>query len=229
MRSQSNCRFLLVPPAGRGFMVCRRRVGHNARDMPASLPQQQDRYARRPALVAALAIAAAACRPAAVPEPGTAMANAAGCDGFLRATLHGGLSIDIDWQGQGLTCEGMPRPGDGGVRLRFAGHLSDAGRTRRVAVIIGIEGLARGETGRERATNITLIEEGEGRFFSTRDANDCWTDVSRQVPAHDDAGGLFALDGTVYCVSPLAELNGGSAISFTEMTFSGIVDWEPSE
>ena len=174
-------------------------------------------------MLAAFALAASGCGGSAVPEPEAST----GCDGFLRATLHGSLAIGIDWQGRGLACEGMPRPGDDGIRLRFGGHLSDAGKTRRVAVILGIEGLLRGETGHELPTNVTLIEEGEGRFFGTRDTNDCWTDVTRQAPVQDAAGGRYALDGTVYCVSPLAELNGASAISFTEMTFSGIVDWEP--
>lgn len=169
-----------------------------------------------------LVVLAAGCAPAVQPEPA-----AAGCSGFLRTTLHGSLAVRVDWQDRELSCEGMPRPADGGVRLRFAGHLSDAGRTRKVAFIFGIDGLARGATGRELATNVTFIEEGEGRFFSTRDTNDCWTDVTRQVPASDGDGALFVLDGTVYCVAPLAELNGGSAISFTEMGFSGIVDWEP--
>jgi len=200
-------------------------VGHNARHMPMSPPDRYCRNLSPLALLAVTAWVAAGCGPLAEPE----QPAEAGCGGFLRASLHGGIAADIDWQGAELDCEGMPRPADDGVRLRFAGTISDAGRSRKVAIILGIEGLSRAGAGRELATNVTLIEEGEGRFFGTRDMNDCWSDVTNQGPAVENRASLSVLDGTVYCVSPLAELNGVSTISFTEMTFSGVVDWEPAE
>jgi hypothetical protein len=179
-----------------------------------------------PTPVALFMLCAAGCQsadPPGAPDPG-------GCDGgFLSASLHGAISATIDWRDAALTCAGMPRPDDGGARLRFAGSLSDADGERMVAIILGIDDVTRTETGRELPTNVTLIEEGAGRFFGTRDQAGCWTDLDYQDARGNGSGARHAIGGTVYCVSPLAELNGGSSISFTELEFSGVIDWEPHE
>jgi hypothetical protein len=109
-----------------------------------------------------------------------------------------------------------------GARLRLSAPLSDAEPDRTVAFILGIPGLQQGETAAELPTNVTLIEEGAGRFFATRDTSGCWTDVTEQSAV---GGSRYAVRGTVYCVTPLPELNGGSSISFTELEFSGRLDW----
>ena len=187
------------------------------------------RYRRNlslPTLIASLALGASGCQSSDSPDA----PNADGCNGgFVSASLHGAISAAVDWRGAGLTCEGMPRPDDDGARLRFAGSLTDAGGERRVAIIFGIAGLTRGETGRELPTNVTLIEEGAGRFFGTPDQAGCWTDLDYQDALRDGPGGRYAIGGTVYCVSPLAELNGGSSISSTELEFSGVIGWGPRE
>jgi hypothetical protein len=84
----------------------------------------------------------------------------------------------------------------------------------------------------ELPATVTLIEEDAGRFFSTREAGVCWTDVEYQTPiADDDAGNgnQYAIGGILYCIAPLAELNGSGSVTIGDMTFSGRVDWQPPQ
>ena len=87
--------------------------------------------------------------------------------------------------------------------------------------------LVRDQTARELASNVTLIEEGGGRFFSTVDLGICMTDIHS---AQRLAGSTnqSRLSGTVYCVAPLAEVNGGSSISIPRLSFTGLIDWSSS-
>ena len=65
-----------------------------------------------------------------------------------------------------------------------------------------------------------------GRFFATPDLSACWMDVDRHEPVGDETVSTYLISGTLYCISPLAELNGASSISFTELKFTSRLDWE---
>ena len=157
-------------------------------------------------------------------DPGSCIAG-----GYLTTQLHGAVTTIIDWRGDTLNCEGMPRPAGEGARLRLAGPLDGATDTSVAAFILGIPDLQRGRTARELATHVTFLEEGRGRFFATADTQGCWTDIDTQDPLDDNGGTTYRIGGTVYCVSPLAELNGASSINFTELTFSARLNWSPPE
>ena len=150
---------------------------------------------------------------------------AAGCGdhGHLATTLVGAVEADIDWRAAELVCEGMPRPGGEGVRLRFAGQVDD----RRFTIIIALPGLQRDQPASELASNVTLIEEGAGRFFSTADTEICWTDVNF-LESERGATNRYRIGGTLYCVAPLVEVNGSSSVSLAELDFSGLLDWSAS-
>lgn len=161
------------------------------------------------------------------PEPAALPATppeASGCgdQGYLRTDLYGDLTGPVDWSGRGLDCEGMPRPDGAGARLRFAGHAGD----HAVAVIIAMPGLERGMPARELGSNVTVIEEGSGRFFSTAGLGNCWTDVREQRET-GNAPNLYFVAGTLYCIAPLAEVNGDSSVTLRELEFGGYLDWEP--
>jgi len=153
------------------------------------------------------------------------------CDpgGALLGELHGAIRAGLRWDAGVLSCDGMPRPDGAGARLRLAGPVDIDGETRTLAFIFGIPGLARGMTGRELPTRVTLMEEGTGRFFGTLDTSGCWTDIERQDAVGPRAPASYRISGAVYCVTPLAELNGASSVSFTELQFSGRLDWELAE
>ena len=124
-----------------------------------------------------------------------------------------------------MLCQGMSRPEGKGARLRFAGKAGE--RELAIAVIIAIPELKRGQSGSELPSVVTIIEEGKGRFFSTPDLDSCWTDIDSQTVI-DESVGRFAIDGRLFCISPVPEVNGGASVSIEEMSFSGLLDWGPS-
>lgn len=172
-------------------------------------------------------LSAAACKPEA--ESGVAApsedAASPGCgdDGFLVAEIYGAISASLNWSGAHLTCEGMPRPDGRGARLRFAGSVDE----HEIAIIVAMPELTRESAGGELASNVTLIEEGNGRFYSTADLDVCLTQIDA-MEALDNEGNRYSVAGSVYCVSPLVQVNGDSSISVNELSFAGLVDWSDS-
>ena len=157
-------------------------------------------------------------------------AVADGCaDGRLKVELYGALQTTLDWQGEALACEGMPRPDGAGARLRFAGPGQSGSAKRSLVFIFGLPGLERDATGKELPTNVTFMEEGTGRFFATQDTNSCWTDIARHTAIGDATDARYTISGVMYCVSPLAELNGTASVNFAELHFSGQLDWSAPE
>ena len=148
--------------------------------------------------------------------------TACGEDSALKTTLYGALAGDIEWFAADMQCEGMPRPGGAGARLRFAGLVGDASLP--IAFIIAMPELERGIEGLELASNVTVIDENSSRFFSTADLESCWTDIETTY-ALDESGDRFVIDGVLYCISPLPEVNGDASVSIPEMRFSGLLDW----
>ena len=191
------------------------------------------RLAKFCACLAALLLAAGCGEPAPeLQDPEAAPAGAgllpayepnAGCgeDGRVVTTLYGALPGEIAWTAAEMNCEGMPRPGGAGARLRFAGEAAPGVE---IAIIVGMPDLERGRSMSEVPSNVTVIEEGAGRFFSTTDLETCWTDVATQAPIGDT--GTHRVDGTLYCIRPLAEVNGAASVSIEELEFSGLLAWE---
>ena len=160
--------------------------------------------------------------PAALPDllPPTSQASGCAEQGYLRTTLYGALAGPLDWSAGDLDCEGMPRPDHEGARLRFAG----TSQGQSLAIIIAMPGLERGVTARELGSNVTVIEEGSGRFFSTSGLGSCWTDILEQRET-DDGTGAYFVAGTLYCIAPLAEVNGDASVTVRELQFGGLLDW----
>ena len=166
-----------------------------------------------------------------LPSPGKPEVAAPACgeSGRLTTELFGGIQGSLDWQAGDLACEGMPRPDDEGARLKLSGPYKSGDSVTTLTFILGLPDLEAGQTGDELPTNVTLMEEGSGRFFGTPDADGCWTDVTEQKPADSGEENEFLITGSLYCVSPLAELNGGSSVNFTELNFTGRVTWVPAK
>lgn len=187
-------------------------------------------FGARAGLALTLAALLASCKPdsdtaSAVAGIEPAPARLCGDSGRLNIGLYGAIVADLQWNRDELECSGMPRPAGKGARLRFAGRVTDD--DRRIVLIIAIPELQRAATGAELQSNVTVIEEGGGRFFSTSGLDNCLTDITA-VEALDDTGDRFSIAGVVYCVSPLAEVNGSSSVSIGELQFSGVLDWSAS-
>jgi len=177
---------------------------------------------------AAMVMLISGCEPAvetaAAVLPEVTPAALCGDNGYLSTELFGALASKIEWHSSELECEGMPRPNDDGARLRFAGTVEGE---QKIAFIIALPGLRRGETGKEYESKVTLIEEGAGRFFSTGERDICWTDIV-ELQAVADSDSQFTLGGTLYCVAPLIEINGDSDITISDLSFRGMLDWNAS-
>ena len=148
-----------------------------------------------------------------------------GDEGRLSTELYGAVEAAIDWDKTELECTGMPRPEGAGIRLRFAGVAEHDGQP--VAFIIAIPDFARDAQVAEFSVNVTLIEEGSGRFFSTPDLNNCLVDIDA-VEALDGSGDRYSVTGALFCVTPLPEVNGKTSVSIPELNFAGLLDWSAS-
>jgi hypothetical protein len=142
--------------------------------------------------------------------------------GALYTELYGALAGEIEWYLDEMQCQGMPRPGGAGVRLRFSGAAGEKGLP--IAFIIGLPGLERDTDGVELPSNVTIIDEENARFFSTPGLDSCWTDVEAQWTVDGDSD-RYRIDGVLFCITPLPEVNGEASVSVPELRFSGILDW----
>jgi hypothetical protein len=194
---------------------------------PKTLHPIRKNLARRSLLPVIALLAACGEAPESAPAPAFLPARpevdrSCGDGGSFSTRLYGALAMEIEWRGTELDCEGMPRPDGKGARLRFAGAMGDG--TRDLAFIIALPDLERGEPARELASNVTLIAEGQGLFFSTPGLDTCWTDIDTRADKNASPQ-RFAVSGTLYCIAPIPEVNGTSSVSFEEVRFSGRLDW----
>lgn len=144
---------------------------------------------------------------------------ACGDDGALSGRLYGAVETALDWQSGDLSCEGMPRPHGEGARLRFSGVAGEL----ELAIIIAMPTLKRGAAMQAVPSNVTIIEEGLGRFFSAADLETCWTDIESDSPDGDVAD--YRVEGVLYCIAPLAEIGGGASVTLDELEFVGRLSW----
>ncbi len=134
------------------------------------------------------------------PPSATAEEASFACDasGRLETELYGAIRASIDWQSDVLGCEGMPRPDGEGARLRLSGSLDGETEGQTITFILGVPGLAKGSAGTEMPTNVTLVQEGTGRFFGTQDLSGCWTDIDSQEPLDVEAPSRYRISGLGY-------------------------------
>jgi len=140
---------------------------------------------------------------------------------FLRATLRGALSADLDWHSEVLQCDGSARPEGKGLRISIAGPLTGPAGSpaRRLRFVFGID-TSSGRSG--LPTNVTLIIEGEGLLFATRGDARCTTDTL-QRDAHDTPG---RLDVRGFCTSPAVSFDGSQRLLLSSFDFSARLSQE---
>ncbi len=193
--------------------------------IPLQKYSQKPVFARILPVIALMAVAPiAACEPATVAEaeaePAVVIQPPCDARGALKTSLYGGIETTLSWSGSDMSCESMPRPNGAGLRLRLAGQVS--GQT--LAFIIALPQLQPGQAGVESPSNVTATVEGSGRFFSTPDLDTCWTDVLAQSSVQGTSSD-YLLQGELFCIAPLGELNGDAAVSIARMSFTAPVSW----
>ena len=77
----------------------------------------------------------------------------------------------------------------------------------------------------ELATRLTIIDEGESRFFTSPDFDICWADIETNEPIDENE---HVVSGRIYCIAPINEVNGSATISVADIVFSGRIDWSAS-
>ena len=176
--------------------------------------------------VAACLAACGEFRPPLSTEAVVSTSGPCGAGSYVRAELYGAIRSTLDWS-TNLTCDGMPRPDGQGARLRLSGP-APVGDTQQLALILGMPGLVRGAIADELQTNVTLIAEDQGLFFSTTDAANCWTDIVEHA-ARDGSRDTYRVSGVLYCVAPLPEVNGSKSITLGDLKFAGTLTWKIPE
>ena len=200
----------------------------NSQTLQKSSFSRQRRPAANPLNGALLLLLSSFLATACQPQGPVAAVDPAGCGdrGRLTADLFGAIEVALDWQGDVLECDGMPRPNGAGARLHFAGPAQAGSAKRSLAFILAMPDLRRGEVMSELPTKVTLMEEGTGRFFSTQEAENCWTDIHQHELVDDMHESEYRVTGILYCLAPLAELNGKAHVTFAELQFTGRLSWE---
>ena len=154
-------------------------------------------------------------------------ASAVGClaagNGYLRARIRGAVNLDVDWHNAQLECEGGPREDGSGFRLSFAGPLGANGK--RLRLVFGIRAPADAARGRALPTNLTVIFEGEQRWFATRGDDKCQLDRMRKEPLRaastGSVPGAYRVVARGFCVEPATALSGGERILVSRFDFAG--------
>ena len=147
-------------------------------------------------------------------------------EGYLRTRLRGALQLDVNLKNGELDCDGGPRPDGSGIRVSFAGPLRSDGR--RLRVVFGVVGAKEGMSGKELATNLTMIFEGEERMFASRGDDKCTVDEFRQerVGALGGHTRTYRVAAKGFCIAPIRALNGEDTLLINSFDFVGKVVFE---
>lgn len=145
---------------------------------------------------------------------------------FLSARLRGASKLDVDWHGAALSCDGGVRPDGRGMRVSFRGQ----DHTHRLLFIFGIDAAPRAGDAHNVATNVTVIFEGERRFYSTRGNDRCTIDElsARSLPVQDGAHRL-ALRARGFCIAPASALGNGAPLLVSRFDFNGAIFRDDAE
>lgn len=139
---------------------------------------------------------------------------------FLTARLRGATTLDVDWHGTALRCDGGTRPDGRGMRVSFTG----TDHAHRLLFIFGIDAAPRVGRAHNVATNVTVIFEGEQRVYSTRGDDRCTIDVlsARALPAQTGMRRL-AVRARGFCISAASALGNGAPLLLSRFDFSGAI------
>lgn len=177
---------------------------------------------------AVLLIQPGAAQPVAARSHGAVVGCLDNDSGYLRARLRGALTLDLDWRGAEMQCEGGPRPDGRGMRVSIAGPERSDGR--RLRFVFGIANATEGTSGRALPTNLTVIFEGEKRLFATRGDDKCTVDELRQerIGALGGPRRSYRVVARGFCTAPAANPERSQRLLVTSFEFAGRVIFEDS-
>lgn len=164
--------------------------------------------------------------------PAAGTAPAARClpdrDGFLSMRLRGSIEAEVRWREPELDCAGMSRPGGRGLRVRFAGTLTNGGE---LAVVFAAPQLGMGMSGRGVPVNVTLLDGAGERIYGTQGDSRCTLDEIEQR-AIDDASfpaRSYRVSARGFCVAPARAVDGEGSVLLTRFDFAGLVTFREDD
>jgi hypothetical protein len=146
-------------------------------------------------------------------------------DGYVRGQIYGALKMELDWRGETMLCDGMNRPEGQGIRLVFSQNPDPA--LPGLVIVIGLAEAELGAPERELEANVTIIDQVNGRFYSTQEQPRCWTRLTTQLRLTGTVEETWRLDGKLYCASALAAITGTESVTLGEIEYSGLMKPAP--
>ena len=142
-------------------------------------------------------------------------------DGYLRGELYGEVRKTLDWRGENMLCDGMPRPEGRGIRLVFSEQTDPD--VPGLVMVIGIADAVLGGPEQELEANVTIIDQVSGKFYSTQAQPRCWTRMTTQLRLTGTIEESWRLDGNLYCASALAALAGPGSVTLDDIEYSSMM------
>lgn len=147
-----------------------------------------------------------------------------GGDGRLQMPISGHFEATVDWDNEGTTCAGGPRPDGDALRLMFNRTVES------LLVVVGITGVERGATGEGLPANLTIVREGRAEFFGTLGADTCLVDVTANELLEGSTD-TYRVSGKGRCLAPIEAIARDGEIRVGPFEFTGIAAWplEPED
>lgn len=161
--------------------------------------------------------------PATPAAPAPAPACLADGSAYLRASLRGAVTADLQWREARLSCDGGLRPDGSGLRVSLAGPWSsaDGAAPQQLRFVFGIDLPAGQMQGKALPTNVTLIIEGAAQLFATRGDDKCTTDQLLRIPLADTGQGKASrIEARGFCTGPATSLDGTQRLLLTTFEFT---------
>jgi hypothetical protein len=142
-------------------------------------------------------------------------------DGYLNGEIYGALRKTLAWRGESMLCDGMNRPEGQGIRLVLSEQINP--EVPGLVLVIGIADAVLGAPEQELEANVTIIDQVNGKFYSTQEQPRCWTRLTTQLRLTGTSEESWRLDGQLYCASALAAPVGPGSVTLDDIEFSSLM------
>ena len=138
--------------------------------------------------------------------------------GYLSVEIYGSLAKQLDLKGDKLRCIGKLDALNSRSRLAFFIGPDSAGTN--LVFVIGLEGIDKQVNQSGVPSNLTVLDQDNGLFFSTQGVGRCWTDLTlTQLNNHNAP--TYRAEGELYCSGAIAQIQGPGSITISNFHFAG--------
>ena len=138
--------------------------------------------------------------------------------GYLSVEIYGSLVKKLDIKGDKLRCIGKLDALNSRSRLAFFTEPDSAGTN--LVFVVGLEGVDKQVNQSGVPSNLTILDQDNGLFFSTQGVGRCWTDLTlTQLNNHNAP--TYRAEGELYCSGAIAQIQGPGSITISNFHFAG--------